>query len=398
MELSSGFCSFAIACQASGRKEKELMNLYDLTCSSRLTVSILPLGATIQKIALREKNGQEIPLALSFADIQPYETTVCYAGTTLGPNAGRLRGARLPILGKEYVLSENENGSQLHGGRHNLSSTLWNVDSVTDHVDSVTGAKTASSILLSAAQPDGLDGYPGNRRYQVRYTLADPGILTMEYTAWTDVPTYINLSNHTYWNLSGDFTKPALDQELAVYADQVCVNDENHLPVNLVPVAGTPFDFRKARRLSSAIHSASDPMSQKQLETGHGYNHAYLLRAQGPDLKKPCGAGPHTTGASPAGVSPDKELSPACLLKDPASGRAVEVFTDAPGIVLYSGGYLPAGLPLSGGQRSIPSCAVALEAQELPDAPRLFPDAYRITLPEKPFHRVIQYRIMTGRQ
>lgn len=155
-------------------------------------------------------NGQEIPLALSFADIRPYETTVCYAGATLGPNAGRLRGARLPILGKEYVLSENENGSQLHGGRHNLSSILWNVDSVTDHVDSVTGAKMASSILLSAAQPDGLDGYLGNRRYQVRYTLADPGILTMEYTAWTDVPTYINLSNHTYWNLSGDFTKPAL--------------------------------------------------------------------------------------------------------------------------------------------------------------------------------------------
>lgn len=341
--------------------------LYNLKNRAGFTVSILPLGASIQKITVTLKKGREIPLALSFPEIRPYRELVCYAGATLGPNAGRIKNASLPVLGKNYPLSENDNGSQLHGGRHNLSSILWNVDSVTCDSD-------CASVLLSASQEDGVDGYPGRRRYQVQYTFTESGYLTINYTAWTDQPTYINLSNHTYWNLSGDFSRPALGHELAIYGDRVCINDENHLPVDIIPTYGTSFDFQSPRSLAFAIDSASDPVSKRQLQIGRGYNHAWLL--QKPDF------------------SQKTECSPSCFLRDPVSGRGVRLFTDAPGIVLYSGGYLPGNLLLLGGQRSVPSCAIALEAQDLPDTVHFLPDFCQLTLPQKPFQRTIQYQML----
>lgn len=345
--------------------------LYDLISASGLTVSILPLGASLQKISITGTDGTELPIALSFWDIQPYEDLVCYAGATLGPNAGRIRDARLPILGTEHLLSRNDNGSQLHGGCHSLSSILWNVDAVMCMEDT-------ASVLLSCKQPDGLDGYPGNRRYQVRYTFTEPGELTIEQDAWTDQTTYVNLSNHTYWNLSGDFTQPALHQELLIHADQVCINDENHLPVSLIPVTDTAFDFRKQRSLCSAIQAASDPISLKQLQTGRGYNHGFLLKPFASHDPKPTDTG----------------LTPACTLKDPGSQRTVRLLTDAPALVLYSGGYLPDGILLMNEQHSVPSCAVALEAQDLPDTLHLLPNSCRLTSPDKPFHRIIQFHIL----
>ncbi len=345
--------------------------LYDLISASGLTGSILPLGASLQKISVTDTDGTELPIALSFLGIQPYEDLVCYAGATLGPNAGRIRDALLPILGTEHLLSRNDNGSQLHGGCHSLSSMLWNVDAVMCMEDT-------ASVLLSCEQPDGLDGYPGNRRYQVCYTFTEPGELTIEQDAWTDQTTYVNLSNHTYWNLSGDFTQPALHQELLIHADQVCINDENHLPVSLIPVTDTAFDFRKQRSLCSAIQAASDPISLKQLQTGRGYNHGFLLKASASHDPQPTGTG----------------LTPACTLKDPGSQRTVRLLTDAPALVLYSGGYLPDGILLMNEQHSVPSCAVALEAQDLPDTLHLLPNSCRLTSPDKPFHRIIQFHIL----
>ena len=168
--------------------------LYTMKGDGGLTVSVLALGGALQKIAISDENGQERPLALGFPYPEPYESLVCYAGATLAPNAGRIRGGRLCLPGVEYALVPNDGPNQLHGG---------------------------ASLVLRAAQPDGLDGWPGNRAYQARYTLSDDNRLTIEYEARTDRPTYFNLSNHTYWNLSGDFTRPALGQELTVEADRV---------------------------------------------------------------------------------------------------------------------------------------------------------------------------------
>lgn len=334
--------------------------LYTMEGDNRLTISILPLGAVIQKIAVFDERGQEIPLALGFPEPEPYASLTCYAGAALGPNAGRIRGGRLSLPGEECALVPNDGGNQLHGGPHSLSSQLWTVE------DFFCQGDTAS-LLLYAAQPHGLDGWPGNRSCRVRYTLTDDGRFTIEYEARTDRPTYFNLSDHTYWNLSGEFGRTALAQELTIRAGQVCINDAEHLPVGLVPVDRTAFDFRQGCTLEGAASAASDPVSLEQLAIARGFNHAYLLDGA-PGLKS------------------------ACVLRDPRSGREMELWTDAPGVVLYSGGFLPFGMELSGGQCSSPSCAIALEAQDLPDGSRLHPPAFRPTLPGEIWRRTIQYR------
>lgn len=347
--------------------------VYHMTTKYGLLISILPIGASIQKIAFIMEDGRELSIALSFPSASAYEELLCYAGATLGPNAGRIGNARLTIQNTEYLLSQNDNSHQLHGGIHNLSAMVWDVTSF-DCTDDT------ASIRLSASQPDGMDGYPGHRNYQVCYTLTEQGILTIEYSAWTDQPTYINLSNHTYWNLSGDFTMPALNQELTIYADRVCTNDKEHIPIDFISVSNTAFDFRVKRSLDSAIHSSTDPVSTEQLQIGRGYNHAYLLNS--------CDSN------APQNVRSAIKLQPACLLHDPASKRSVKLLTDAPAMVLYSGGYLPSGVPLSNGQYSVLSCAVALEAQDLPDCMHLLPSSFHLTLPDEPFHRTIQYQIL----
>ena len=335
--------------------------LYTMKGRNKLMVTILPLGATVQKIAVCDEDGQEIPLALGFPGPEPYQSLTCYAGAALGPNAGRIRDGRLALSGEEYVLTPNDGANQLHGGAHSLSSQLWTVEDFACEGDS-------ASLLLSTVQPHGLDGWPGTRSYRVRYTLTDENCFTIEYEAQTDRPTYFNLSNHTYWDLTGRFDGSALSQELTVRASRVCVNDTQHLPVDLISVGGTAFDFREALSLGSAIRTTCDPVSREQLAIARGFNHAYLLDGE-PGLKR------------------------ACFLRDPISGRRLEFLTDAPGVVLYSGGFLPEGLTLNGDCRCVPSCAVALEAQDLPDCSRLYPAAFRPTLPGEIWRRVIQYRL-----
>ncbi len=339
--------------------------LYTMNGRNGLTAAILPLGAVIQKIAVFDASGQDIPLALGFPGPRPYEALACYAGAALGPNAGRIRGGRLSLPGGECALAPNDGPNQLHGGPHSLSSKLWEVEDFTCDGEE-------ASLLLSASQPHGLDGWPGNRAYRARYTLTDEGCLTVEYQARTDQTTYFNLSNHTYWDLTGRFDGSALSQELAVYAGRVCSNDEQHLPAKLIPVDGTAFDFRRGRALDEAMSSAAGPADREQLDIARGFNHAYLLDGE-------------------------PGLNPACSLCDPSSGRRLELWTDAPGVVLYSGGFLPAGLALNGGRRCAPSCAVALEAQDLPDCSRLYPAAFRPTPPGQVYRRVIQYRLRLPR-
>jgi len=342
-------------------KASPVYPLYTMKGHNGLTASILPLGGTIQKIAVLDEAGQEIPLALGFSKPGPYESLVCYAGAALGPNAGRIRRGRLSLPGEESALAPNDGANQLHGGSHSLSSQLWELEDFACNGDS-------ASLLLSASQPHGLDGWPGNRSYRVRYTLTDEGCFTIEYEAQTDRPTYFNLSNHTYWDLTGRFDRSALSQELTLHASRFCVNDAEHLPVGLMPVDGTAFDFRLGHTLDFALRSARDTVSKEQLAIARGFNHAYLLDG-GPGLKS------------------------ACLLRDSVSGRGMELLTDAPGIVFYSGGFLPEGLELNDGRSSAPSCAVALEAQDLPDCSRLRPAAFRPTFPGEIYRRVIQYRL-----
>ena len=362
----------------------QISRFFDILTSSGLKLSLFSIGASIQKIAFKQmdpsgiypKNGPELPITLSSTDPQFYRVCPCYAGATLAPNAGRISSSSMRI-GQELVsLSPNEGPHQLHGGPHNLSRMNWDTEFVRQDYDSV-------SIGFSSFLSDNVDGYPGNRTFHTEYTLDDSGWLTIRYHAVTDRPTYINMSNHTYWNLSGDFSRSALDQKLRIFANNVCLNNEEHIPEGFLPVTRTPFDFQKGASLQNRLEflprdEALRTACRRQISIARGYNHAFIL---------------NRNQESRSFRSFPRPVSKACVLESPDSAHSITLYTDAPTLVLYSGGFLDSSMQFSNGSSSCPSCAIALEAQDLPDSPHFLADHFTLTTPEHPFERMIRIQI-----
>ena len=413
-----------------------------------LMVELSTFGAGIQNIALIISDDPMtlLKLVLSYPDDEALIRSGSYAGRTLCPNSGRIGDSCLSINNEVFHLESNEGVNQLHGGPHNLSFTDWSIENTETGTDYV-------KVTFSASQPDGMDGFPGNRHYLVTYTIEDMGCITINYHATSDKPTYINMSNHSYWNLHGievlskddisaadhtvscenpsgkdtptDFAlsckcsesnspenlsynpglcsaktnRPefqttlvpvrgqtnnhiikkeqphqnlsGLKQLLMINANNVMLNQRNHLPLEMISVSGTPFDFRTPVSLSEMLpkDDICDPIFREQFLTAQGYNHAYLLAK--PDLRRKF-----------RGVKHYESLKNACSLTDPLSKRKLSLMTDAPAIVLYSGGFL-----------SEPSLYIALEAQDIPNVCNILPESMTITEPDHPFNRTIRFHL-----
>lgn len=308
-----------------------------------LTAEFLSLGACIRKIALQQDSGEEKVLTLSYADINQYDHCNSCAGMSIGPNAGRVPAVN--------GLTANEGPNQIHGGSHNLTTHNWELKSVKQDVEACT-------VTFSTSQTDGTDGWPGNRSYQVLYTLEETGWLTITYRAETDRRTYINMTNHTYWNLTGEASQ-AFRQILTVPSDLVCVNDENFLPSS----SQSCNDFFRALQRPR--------MHKDHIPLGPSLNHGFFLRT-----------------AALRNSTQTERIHPAASLCDPLTGITLKMTTDAPALVVYGGDYLENKIPLLGGQFSMPYCAVALEAQEMPTV-----GSCSDTTPEKPFVRRIRFHI-----
>jgi aldose 1-epimerase len=264
----------------------------------------------------------------------------------------------LCILNHEYQLDINDGLNHLHGGRYGGSNQLWSVDSCND-------TAIGQEITLSLELPDGLCGYPGNRHFTTSFLLIN-NLLKISYKVTTDQPTWASMSNHSYWNLSGDFTRSALNHTLQIRSDRVIYNDKEHLPMEICGVDNTPFDFRMPVKISDNI--ILQPY-HKQLKNALGYNNAYLL---------------------------GRENLPCAVLSDPDSGRLLRIYTDQPALVFYSGGYLDSQTQLKNGLSAVPSCALALEAQDLPDAPNFSGEAFHILTPGETWHHEIIYEFDCG--
>lgn len=391
-------------------EKNEFRKRYRSITSNGMMVELSTFGAAIQNIALRHESSWR-SIVLSYKDEEALCASGSYAGRTLAPNAGRIRGGALDICGRKHSLAPNDGQNQLHGGKHNLSFTDWAIDELEEAHDYV-------KIAFTASQPDGLDGFPGNRRYYVSYVIEDTNWIRIVYRVESDQPTYVNLSNHTYWNLAGSEWMPedgcrwrplsegteravgaglhmsegaatavgaglhmseyaetevgaGLRQELEIAANNVVLNDAANLPVDLIPVAGTPFDFRVPVTLQHMLDSEilRDRTSTEQFQTGRGFNNAYILTRA--DLRR------HLRG-----VRHEEPLKKACTLRDPVSGHQMTMMTDTTALVLYSGGFLPT-----------PGSHIALEAQDIPDVSNLLPERMTLTTPEKPFHREIRFKI-----
>ena len=301
------------------------MEPFVLTNNAGMTARVISYGATLTSLTV-PSGAAPVELTLGYDTLEAYRQGSSYFGCTVGRFANRIAGGQFTLDGRRYELACNEKGvNHLHGGVKGFGAVPWEAEPFER-----TGERGVAFRYVSA---DGEEGYPGTLSVRVAYALTDENRLRIEYEAATDQPTPVNLTNHAYWNLAGAGSGSVLDHELQLEADQYLPEDERLIPTGEIrPVAGTPMDFTKPRRVGERME-----------EVPGGHDHCYVLRG-------------------PAGT-----LRRAAELVEPVSGRRMIVETSEPGIQLYSGNFLT-GEKGAGGRSFQKHGGLCLETQHFPDS------------------------------
>ena len=299
--------------------------------SPGLRVAVLTYGGTIAALEVPDRAGRLGNVVLGLPGLAEYVRRSPYFGAIVGRYANRIARGRFTLDGAEHHLACNDGPNALHGGVRGFDKRVWDI------VDA--GPRR---LELAYVSEDGEEGYPGTLRVHVAYELDGDRTLRIGYGAETTAPTVLNLTNHAYWNLGGEGSGTALDHELQIEADSFTPVDPTQAPTGEIrPVDGTPFDFRTPTPIGARIR-ANDP----QLLAGRGYDHNWVLRG---------------------GAAAAPRL--AARVRDPRSGRVLEVLTDQPGLQFYSGNSLDGALVGPGGHAYRQGDALALETQHFPDSP-----------------------------
>ncbi|MDH7598348.1 MAG: aldose epimerase family protein [Sedimentisphaerales bacterium] len=312
------------------------VDLYTLTNSKGIEARIMTFGGTVVSLKVPDRNGNLGDIVLGHDSLEPYllpdHKGSPYFGCIIGRYGNRIGKARFTLDGKIYALATNDGPNHLHGGREGFDRKIWNARPIR--------GKDYVALELSYTSPDMEEGYPGNLKVKVTYTLTEQDELRIDYEATTDKPTICNLTNHNYYNLTcgkGDI----LDHELMIVADYFTPVDEGLIPTGeFRPVEGTPMDFRTPKPIGRDINADYD-----QRRFGRGYDHNWVLRRQG------------------------QGLSLAARLYEPTSGRVMEIYTTEPGIQFYSGNFLDGSITGKGGTVYKHRWGLCLETQHYPDSP-----------------------------
>ncbi|TXL77695.1 galactose mutarotase [Vineibacter terrae] len=309
------------------------VDVVTLASTDGLRARILTYGATLAALDVPDGSGRSRSIVLGFTTLEDYCRARGHLGGTIGRFANRIAAGRFRLDGVDHALSVNEPPNTLHGGRNGFDAAVWRLDAL--------AADVAPSVTLAHVSPDGDQGFPGRVEARARYTL-EGSTLRLDYTATTDRPTVINLTNHAYFNLAGAGSGDVLAHELQINADAFLPVDRHLIPTGEVrPVDGTPFDFRTPMPIGARIAEADE-----QLALAHGYDHTFVLRSTG-------AAGPRL----------------AARVREPPSGLAMEVWTTEPGVQFYSGNALR-GLDVGAEGRAYgPRAGLCLETQHFPDSP-----------------------------
>ncbi len=311
------------------------VSLYKIQ-NEKMVVCVSDFGCTITSILLPKKNGGFDDVLLGYSTLDGYLNCPGLSfGTVVGRFANRIGGAKFSVNGKEYPLDKNDNSvNTLHGGFVRWDHMVWEAKPVT--------TKSGEGIAFSRVSEDGEQGFPGNVKMTVTYTLSSDNKLTLEYKAETDSATPINITNHAYFNLSGNGT--VLNHELELAADGVLEVDSGLIPTGkILPVAGTPYDFTAKKALGKDISKIKD-----------GYDNCYVTCVYGKDN---CGL-PYDA----------KNVTRIAVLSDPATGRKMTVETNLEGMQLYTANWID-GIAGKYGRRYKKHEAVCLETQCFPDSP-----------------------------
>ena len=332
---------------------------YTLSNTRGMKVSILTYGGIIQSLYVPDRRGHIKNVTLGFGNIDGYTNAAYiksnpYFGAIIGRYGNRIANGTFALDGTTYHLDINNTPNSLHGGFQGFNTKIWSATEVAPANGTVglilkytspAGEGCTPSMPSTPpcnAGPAGTAGYPGTLTVGVTFTLDNQNRLRFDYTAKTDAPTVVNLTNHSYWNLAGEGSGTIYDHQLQLNADNFTPVDSTLIPTGVIqPVAGTPFDFRRFHAIGDRIRG-----NNQQLVFGRGYDHNFVLNP------------PKHPG-----------LNLAARLSDPSSGRLLTISTTEPGIQFYSGNFLDGTLYGTSGRQYRQGDGLALETQHFPDSP-----------------------------
>ena len=331
-----------------GTVEGQEVKQYTLTNNNGVIVKIINYGGYVTNIIVPDRQGLKEDIVLGFDSLDGYlQSGNPYMGCIVGRYANRIAKAKFVLDGKNYQLAANNNGNSLHGGVKGFAKVVW-----------TARLQGINSVVLSYTSKDGEEGYPGNLTVQVIYTLTDSNELKIDYTAQTDKPTPINLTNHSYFNLSAGKDSTILGHQIMLNADRFTAVDATLIPTGELPeVKGTAMDFTKPATIGTDIAKVAG-----------GYDHNWVLNGK------------------------KDSLSLAASLFHEGSGRFMEVFTTQPGVQFYTGNFLNGTLVGKGGRKYVKHAGLCLETQHFPDSPNqpTFPNT--ILKPGEKFHEITVYK------
>jgi aldose 1-epimerase len=333
-----------------GEKDGKKVYLYTLTNKHNMQVKITNYGCIVTAWMAPDKNGKESNIILGFDSLERYTAAVPFFGAVVGRYGNRIAKGQFTLDGTTYKLAANSGGNHLHGGTKGFDKRVWDVSPINAN---------KPSLKLHYISHDGEEGYPGNLDVTVTYTLTDKNELEIEYNATTDKATPVNLTNHSYFNLTGDVRNTILNHRLWIDADNYTPTDNGSIPTGEIkPVKGTPYDFTSSHKVGERIDSVRN-----------GYDNNFVLNRKSSGLKR------------------------VALVSDEISGRRLEVYTTEPGLQFYSANFLSPSLKLSNGQPVNRRTALCLETQHFPDSPNHpnFPNT--ILRPGEKFRSLTKYKL-----
>ena len=335
------------------------VKIFTLSNAHGMTARVTEYGAILVGLTAPDRNGRLADVTLGYDTLAGWLGSTSYFGATVGRFANRIAHGKFTLDGKEYTLATNDHPGNipcaLHGGIKGFDKVLWHGEPVLK--------PDARGVALTYVSKDGEEGYPGTLSVKVTYWLTDADELVWSAEATTDQDTIINLAHHTYWNLSGDPSKPITDELLTLEADAYLPTDAGLIPTGVrAPVQGTPMDFRTPTVIGARIND-----NFEALKLAGGYDHCWVLR-------------------------PGQGVRLAAIVQDPASGRKLEILTDQPGIQFYTGNFLDGTVTGKHGVKYPHRAALCLESENFPDAPNHpdFPSA--VLRPGQTYHHTMIFR------
>lgn len=306
---------------------------FTLMNDSGMEVDVITYGGIITRWTAPDNQGNYEDIVLGFDNLDQYLNGNPYFGALIGRYGNRIAKGKFSLDGETYSLATNDGENHLHGGEKGFDKVVWQ--------GQAKNTANGSVVELTYTSEDGEEGYPGKLDVKVTYTLTDDDALDIHYEAVTDKPTVVNLTQHSYFNLSGQLSEPVLDHEIYINADTFLPVDGSLIPTGAFKeVAGTPFDFTEPKTIGEEIE-----VDNEQLGRGMGYDHCWVIN----------------TG--------DEGFQLIATAHHEETGRFMEVYSDEPGVQFYSGNFLDGTLPAKTGGNYVQRSGFCLETQHYPDSP-----------------------------